>query len=252
MGIDDAKASGARALFGEKYGDEVRVVTMGGRDPGANHAYSVELCGGTHVANTGQIGFFKVLKEEGLAAGVRRIEAIAHEAAEAYVAKQAAIVAGAAGTLNATPDEIADRLKALIAEKRALEAELSETRKKLATGGGGAGAAEKIGDVGVTLREVEGLNPKEMKGAVDELLAANPGVAALAVAAEGKGSIVIGVSPDFTDKLDAVALVRAAAPALGAKGGGGRPNMAQTGGPNGAGVAEALKAVDAAVRAALG
>ncbi len=252
MDIDAARESGARALFGEKYGDEVRVVSMGGVAPGENHPWSIELCGGTHVRNTGQIGYFRLLKEEGLAAGVRRIEAVAHEAAEAFAARQSEIVSAAAAALHAVPEEIDARLKALIAEKRSLEAELSETRKKLATGGAGAAAGRRIGDVTLTLRQVEGLSPKEMKSAVDEILAAAPGVAALAARTEdGKGSIVIGVSPDLTERLDAVALVRAAAPHLGAKGGGGRPVMAQTGGPDGAGVAEALKAVEAAVEAAL-
>ncbi|MEM6745341.1 MAG: alanine--tRNA ligase-related protein, partial [Pseudomonadota bacterium] len=251
MPIDEARASGARALFGEKYGDEVRVVSMGGQAPGANHPWSVELCGGTHVRNTGEIGFFKILREEGLAAGVRRVEAVAHEAAEAFAGRQAEIVSAASARLHAQPEEIAARLEALAAERRALEKELAETKKKLATGGGAA-EVETVGDVSLTLREVEGLNPKEMKAAVDELLAQAPGVAAMAARDGEKGSIVIGVSEGFADRLDAVALVRAAAPALGAKGGGGRPTMAQTGGPNGAGAGEALKAVGEAVRAALG
>ncbi len=251
MGIEEAKTSGARALFGEKYGDEVRVVSMGGAEPGENHPWSVELCGGTHVKNTGQIGFFKIVREEGTSAGVRRIEALAAEAAESWVARQTQTVAAAGSLLNATPAEIPARIETLQSERRALERDLADTRRKLATGGGGAGASEKIGDIALTLREVSGLGPKELKSAVDELLAQAPGVAAMAAESEGKGSIVIGVSPAFADRLDAVALVRAAAPALGAKGGGGRPNMAQTGGPNGAGVAEALRAVEAAVREAL-
>ncbi|MEM1313659.1 MAG: alanine--tRNA ligase [Pseudomonadota bacterium] len=251
MPIDEARASGARALFGEKYGDEVRVVSMGGTPAGANHPWSIELCGGTHVRNTGEIGFFKILREEGLAAGVRRVEAVAHEAAEAFAGRQAEIVSAASAQLHAQPEEIAARLEALAAERRALEKELAETRKKLATGGGAA-EVETIGDVALTLREVEGLSPKEMKAAVDELLAQAPGVAAMAAQDGGKGSIVIGVSEGVSERLDAVALVRAAAPALGAKGGGGRPTMAQTGGPNGAGAGEALKAVGEAVRAALG
>ena len=250
MGLDEARSSGARALFGEKYGDEVRVVSMGGVDYGENHPWSIELCGGTHVKNTGQIGFFKVLREEGAAAGVRRIEAVCHAAAETHVSRQSAILAEAGGLLSATPAELSARIEALVAERRALERELGDVKRKLATGGGGA-VSEKIGEISLTLREVEGLNPKEMKAAVDELLAQAPGVAALAAQSEGKGSIVIGVSEAFLDRLDAVTLVRAAAPLLGAKGGGGRPNMAQTGGPDGAGVPAALKAVDEAVRAAL-
>ncbi|TYO91495.1 alanine--tRNA ligase [Oceanicella actignis] len=253
MPLDEARESGARALFGEKYGDEVRVVSMGGRDPGQNRPWSIELCGGTHVANTGQIGFFKILREEGLAAGVRRVEAVAHEAAEAHVARLDRIVSGAAATLHAQPDEIEARLSALLAERRALENELSETRRKLAAGGAGGAPARKLGEATLTLRVVEGMAPRELKAAADEILAAAPGVAALATRSDdGKGSIVVAVSRDFLDKVDAVTLVRAAAPHLGAKGGGGRPEMAQTGGPDGAGVEAALKAVEEAAAAALG
>ena len=182
---------------------------------------------------------------------MRRIEAVAHEAAEAYVARQSGIVSKAASALSATPDEIVGRIEALSAERRGLERDLAEAKKKLATGGGAA-QVEMIGDVALTLREVEGLSPKEMKSAVDELLAQAPGVAAMAAKSEGKGSIVIGVSRAFTDRVDAVTLVRAAAPSLGAKGGGGRPEMAQTGGPDGEGVPAALKAVEEALRSALG
>ena len=252
MGLEAARASGARALFGEKYGDEVRVVAMGGSEPGANAPWSIELCGGTHVANTGEIGFFRILREEGLAAGVRRVEAVAGVAAEAQVARESAALSAVAGVLHVTADEAAARAEALTAEKRALEREVADLRRKLATGGGGGAEAETVAGVALTLRAVEGLGAKELKAAVDELLARTPGVAALAATEEGKGSIVVGVSKELTDRLDAVQLVRAAAPALGAKGGGGRPEMAQTGGPNGAGAADALAAVREAVRAALG
>ncbi|MFT7391698.1 MAG: alanyl-tRNA synthetase [Paracoccaceae bacterium] len=252
LGIEAAKTLGARALFGEKYGDEVRVVTMGGIDDGANRPWSIELCGGTHVANTGQIGAFRLIREEGLAAGVRRIEAVCHLAAEQHFAAEAAVVAEAGDLLHAKPDEIAARIKSLQAERKALEQELGDAKRKLATGGGGASAAEMIGDVALTCREVEGLSPKALKVAVDEMLAQAPGIVALGVNDGGKGSIVIGVSePALGKGVDAAALVRAAAPAVGAAGGGGRANMAQTGGPNGAGVGEALKAVEAAARAAL-
>ncbi|MFT4795437.1 MAG: alanyl-tRNA synthetase [Paracoccaceae bacterium] len=252
LGIEEAKAAGARALFGEKYGDEVRVVTMGGMDDAEGRPWSIELCGGTHVANTGQIGAFRLLREEGLAAGVRRIEAVCHEAAEAHFAGEAAVVAEASDLLHAKADEIAPRIKALQAERKALEQELGDAKRKLATGGGGASAAEMIGDVALSIREVEGLSPKELKAAVDEMLAQAPGIVALGVNDGGKGSIVVGVSePALSKGVDAAALVRAAAPGVGAKGGGGRPNMAQTGGPNGAGVSDALKAVEAAARAAL-
>jgi alanyl-tRNA synthetase len=252
LGIEDAKSLGARALFGEKYGDEVRVVTMGGVDEGAARPWSIELCGGTHVDNTGRIGAFRVLREEGLAAGVRRIEAVCHEAAERHFAAEAVVVAEAGDLLHAKPDEIAARIKALQAERKALEVELGDAKRKLAIGGGAGAAAQMIGDVALTCREVEGLSPKALKAAVNEMLAQAPGIVALGVNDGGKGSVVIGVSePALSKGVDAAALVRAAAPAVGAKGGGGRPDMAQTGGPNGDGVADALKAVEAAARAAL-
>jgi alanyl-tRNA synthetase len=252
LGIEDAKSLGARALFGEKYGDEVRVVTMGGVDEGAARPWSIELCGGTHVDNTGRIGAFRVLREEGLAAGVRRIEAVCHEAAERHFAAEAVVVAEAGDLLHAKPDEIAARIKALQAERKALEVELGDAKRKLAIGGGAGAAAQMIGDVALTCREVEGLSPKALKAAVNEMLAQAPGIVALGVNDGGKGSVVIGVSePALSKGVDAAALVRAAAAAVGAKGGGGRPDMAQTGGPNGDGVADALKAVEAAARAAL-
>jgi alanyl-tRNA synthetase len=252
LGIEDAKSLGARALFGEKYGDEVRVVTMGGVDEGAARPWSIELCGGTHVDNTGRIGAFRVLREEGLAAGVRRIEAVCHEAAERHFAAEAVVVAEAGDLLHAKPDEIAARIKALQAERKALEVELGDAKRKLAIGGGAGAAAQMIGDVALTCREVEGLSPKALKAAVNEMLAQAPGIVALGVNDGGKGSVVIGVSePALSKGVDAAALVCAAAAAVGAKGGGGRPDMAQTGGPNGDGVADALKAVEAAARAAL-
>ncbi|MGM0585223.1 MAG: alanine--tRNA ligase [Pseudomonadota bacterium] len=251
MALEEARAAGARALFGEKYSEEVRVVAMGGREEGANAPWSMELCGGTHVGNTGQIGFFRILREEGLAAGVRRIEAVAHEAAERHVAERFGLLEAAAAAANATPAELPGRVEALGAERRSLERELAEAKKKLATGGGVA-EGETIGEATLTLRQVEGLSPKEMKSAVDELLTRAPGVVALAATSEGKGSLVVGVSPEFAEKADAVALVRAAAAELGAKGGGGRPTMAQTGGPQGEGVGRALEAVAAAAREALG
>jgi alanyl-tRNA synthetase len=252
LGIEDAKSLGARALFGEKYGDEVRVVTMGGVDEGAARPWSIELCGGTHVDNTGRIGAFRVLREEGLAAGVRRIEAACHEAAERHFAAEAVVVAEAGDLLHAKPDEIAARIKALQAERKALEVELGDAKRKLAIGGGAGAAAQMIGDVALTCREVEGLSPKALKAAVNEMLAQAPGIVALGVNDGGKGSVVIGVSePALSKGVDAAALVRAAAAAVGAKGGGGRLDMAQTGGPNGDGVADALKAVEAAARAAL-
>ncbi|MEO1688795.1 MAG: alanine--tRNA ligase, partial [Pseudomonadota bacterium] len=183
MPIDAARASGARALFGEKYGDEVRVVSMGGQGAGAAHPWSVELCGGTHVRNTGEIGAFKIVREEGLAAGVRRVEAVAHAAAEKLTAESVETLAAAGALLQATPAELTERLKKLLEDRKALERELAEAKKKLAvagSSGGGGAEVETVGDVALTLREVEGLNPKEMKAAVDELLAQAPGVAAMA------------------------------------------------------------------------
>ena len=252
MSVDEAIAEGARALFGEKYGDEVRVVSMGRASDGAAAIFSLELCGGTHVARTGDIGLVKVVGEGASAAGVRRIEALAGPAAKAYLDEQDRKVSALAHLLKVTPDDIEARVAALVEERRKLERELAEARKKLAMGGGGGGAPEieEIGGVKFIGRVVPGVDPKDLKGMADQGKSqVGSGVVALvAVSGDGKGAAVVAVTADLTARFNAVELVKRASEALGGRGGGGRPDMAQAGGPDGARAEAAL----AAVRAALG
>ncbi|MGA0532162.1 alanine--tRNA ligase [Hansschlegelia sp. KR7-227] len=254
MPVADAMTSGARALFGEKYGDEVRVVSMG-RSADPSKAFSIELCGGTHVRATGEVGPITILAESGVAAGVRRIEALTGEAARLHLEEQNARVADLAALLKAPESEIVARVETLVEERRRLERELVEARKKLAMGGGGAGAGDpmrEVGGVKLFARTVEGIEMKDLKGLVDEAKKSmGSGVAAIVgVTAEGKAGVVVGVTQDLTQKFNAVDLVRAASAALGGSGGGGRPDMAQAGGPDGAKAADALDAVAARLAAA--
>ncbi len=230
------------ALFGEKYGDEVRVVTMGGDST----RFSVELCGGTHVRSTGDIGAFKILGESAVAAGVRRLEAITGQAVLDYLAQQEATLSAAAGTLKTTVAEVPARVAALVEERRRLERELLEARKALATGGGGsAPAAETVAGVSFVARRADGVPARELKGMVDQLKQdLNDGVVVVAAADEtGKVSLVIGVTEALSQKVSAVELVRVGAEALGGKGGGGRPDMAQAGGADAAQIDAAFAAV---------
>jgi alanyl-tRNA synthetase len=242
---------GAMALFGEKYGEEVRVVSMGLPDLslGDNKpAWSIELCGGTHVRRTGDIGYFKIVSEAAVSAGVRRIEAVTGAAAEALVAQTVGRLNRAAAELKANPAELADRVAALLEDRRRLERQLAELQKKLATGGGGA-EVEDVNGVKLAARNLGDVPPRELKSLADAIgQQLGSGVVALVSTAEGKASIVVGVSKDLTGRFSAVDLVRAAAAAVGGKGGGGRPDMAQAGGPDGALADAAL----AAVRDALG
>ena len=238
---------GAMALFGEKYGDEVRVVAMGEPD-GNKPAWSIELCGGTHVRRTGDIGYFRIVGESAVAAGVRRIEAVTGASAEAMVAETTARLNDVAGALRAGPSEVADRIAALLEDRRKLQAQVGELQKKLATGGGAA-AAEEINGVMLSARNLGEVPAKDLKGLADAIgKQQGSGVVALVSTAEGKASIVVAVSADLTGRISAVDLVRAASAAVGGKGGGGRPDLAQAGGPDGDKADEAL----AAVRGALG
>ena len=238
---------GAMALFGEKYGEEVRVVSMG--DPEGNKpAWSIELCGGTHVRRTGDIGFFKIVDEAAVSAGVRRIEAVTGAAAEALVAQTTDRLNRAAHELRAGPAEVADRIAAIMEERRRLERQVAELQKKLATGGGAA-EVEEVGGVKLAARNLGEVPARELKGLADVIgKQLGSGVVALVSTAEGKASIVVGVSPDLTGLFNAVELVRAASAAVGGKGGGGRPDMAQAGGPDG----DRAEAALAAGRGALG
>jgi alanyl-tRNA synthetase len=259
MAVEEAIESGARALFGEKYGDEVRVVSMGrapGRD-GTNRAFSVELCGGTHVTRTGDIGLIAVVGEGAVGAGVRRIEAMTGEAARRHLAEESRRLRDIAGLLKAPLEEAPERLATLLEDRRRLERELAEARRKLAMGGGAASASgadgvREVGGVKLMAREVSGVEMRDLKSLADEgkKRLGSGVVAIVGVAEDGKAGIVVGVTDDLTPRLDAVTLVRAGAEKLGGKGGGGRRDMAQAGGPEGAKAGAALAAVAAALEAA--
>ncbi len=259
MSPDDAVEAGALALFGEKYGDEVRVLSMGrkgGAKDGSERNYSVELCGGTHVNATGDIGLFRVISESAVSSGVRRIEALTGDAARNWLVEREEALKAAASAIRATPEEVPARITALLDERKRLEKELAEAKKALALGGGGTGGAaapadEDVGGVAFSGQVLEGLNPKELRPLLDETKARlGSGVAAIVAVNEGKASIAAAVTDDLTGKYSAVDLVRAGVEALGGKGGGGRPDMAQGGGPDGAKADEAIAAVKAALAAA--
>ena len=254
MTVDDAIAEGAMALFGEKYGDEVRVVSMGRGVRGSKDgkAYSVELCGGTHVGSTGDIGLVRILSESAVGAGVRRIEAVTGEAARVYLAEQDERIKSLASALKVQPSEVLSRVEAMVDERRKLERELAEARRKLAMGGGQGGSADAVRDIGGVKflgKAISGVDPKDLKGLADDGKASvGSGIVALiGVSEDGKASAVVAVTPDLTGRFSAVDLVRIASAALGGKGGGGRPDMAQAGGPDGAKAAEAIEAVAAAL-----
>jgi alanyl-tRNA synthetase len=252
MAVDDAIASGARALFGEKYGDEVRVVAMG---EGAGNAmgWSVELCGGTHVKRTGDIGLISIVGESGVAAGVRRLEALTGTAARKSANHLGQLAKAASAELKVSLEELPDRLAQVLEERRKLERELSEAKKKLAMGGGprsdGADGVRMVGDVKLLARAVSGIEIKDLKSLADEgKKQLGSGVVALVATSEdGKASIVVGVTPDLVTRFSAVDLVRTASAVLGGKGGGGKPDMAQAGGPDGAKADAALAAIAAAL-----
>ncbi len=233
MDPESAVEAGAMALFGEKYGDEVRVVSMGG-DADGGRVFSVELCGGTHVRRTGDIGLFKIIAESALAAGVRRIEALTGPAAVAHVAAEEAALKEAAALLKTGPADVPGRVAALLEERRKLERELSETRRALATGGGASAPVDirEIAGVRYAPKVVEGVPAKDLKSLADDLKKqVGSGVVALISAVDGKASLVVGVTDDLTERFSAVELVRVGSAAMGGKGGGGRPDMAQAGGP---------------------
>ncbi|HEX4110961.1 MAG TPA: alanine--tRNA ligase [Stellaceae bacterium] len=251
-----AVEAGALALFGEKYGEEVRVVAMGEDTDEHDHArhFSVELCGGTHVARTGDIGFFKIVSESSLASGVRRIEALTGAAAEAHIDREEALLHEAAAALKAAPAELPARVASLVEERRKLERELAEARRALASGGRGAKSSNTAKDVnGIKFagRAVADLPAKELKSLADEMKREiGSGVVALVTTAEGKASLVVGVTEDLTQRFNAVELVKLGAAALGGKGGGGRPDMAQAGGPDTGAADAALAAVERGIAAA--
>ena len=289
MGVDDAIASGARALFGEKYGEEVRVVSMGtvregalpgtvregalsgtvregalpgtvreGALPGTvregDHAgqnYSVELCGGTHASATGDIGLITIIHEGAVAAGVRRLEAMTGDAARQHLAQDSRRLQQLAGLMKTTPAEAADRLASLLEERRKLERELSDAKRKLAMGGGAAASnpVKDIGGVKFIGRVISGVEMKDLKSLADEAKKqlVSGVVAIVGVAEDGKAGVVVAITENMAAQFDAVSLVRAASVALGGKGGGGRRDMAQAGGPDGDKAEAAIAAVEAAL-----
>ncbi len=261
MAVDDAREAGARALFGEKYGDEVRVVSMGKgpREQGQNAlGWSVELCGGTHVRRTGDIGLISVTGESAVASGVRRIEALTGRHARKHANDTMILAKNAASELRTSVDEMPARIVALMEERKKLERDLSDARKKLAMGGGasaGNGAAAGIreaGGVKLLARAVEGVETKDLKSLVDDgkKQIGSGVVAIVGVTEDGKAGIVVGVTADLTARFNAVELVRKGSEALGGKGGGGRPDMAQAGGPDGAKADAALSAIEQAMAGA--
>jgi alanyl-tRNA synthetase len=259
MSVDDAIAEGAMALFGEKYGDEVRVVSMGTGLHGAraNRPYSVELCGGTHVRSTGDIGLVRILSDSAVAAGVRRIEALTGEAARRHLDEQDRRLKAAAATLKISPADVPARVETLLEERKKLEKELAEARKKLALGGGGAvadapAANETVAGVGFLGKAVTGVAPKDLKPLADAgKKTLGSGIVVFVGAGEdNKASVVVAVTDDLTGRFSAVDLVRVASAALGGQGGGGRPDMAQAGGPDASRANDAIAAVKAALEAA--
>ena len=253
MAVDDAITSGARALFGEKYGDEVRVVAMG-EGTGNTMGWSVELCGGTHVRRTGDIGLVSLVGESGVAAGVRRIEALTGKSARKAANKQLQFVKAAAAELKVPLEEMPGRIGTLLDERKKLERDLSEAKKKLALGGGGkadgdAADVRQVNGVKLLARAVSGIDLKDLRSLADEgkRQVGSGVVAIVATAADGKAGIVVGVTDDLTKRFNAVELVKKGAEALGGKGGGGRPDMAQAGGPDGSKAEDALKAIEAAL-----
>ena len=250
MAVDDAIASGARALFGEKYGDEVRVVAMG--DSGNALGWSVELCGGTHVRRTGDIGIVSVVGESAVGAGVRRLEALTGRAARKAANGNTQVAKAAAAELRVQLEEVPERVAALLDDRKRLERELSDARRKLAMGGGtrsGEDGVRQVGDIKLLARTVSGIEIKDLKSLADDgkKQVGSGVVAIVGVTGEGKAGIVVGVTPDLIARFNAVELVRRGAEALGGKGGGGRPDMAQAGGPDGGKAEAALDAIAAAL-----
>jgi alanyl-tRNA synthetase len=262
MDTEEAMRTGAMALFGEKYGEEVRVVSMGTAIVGekAGKPYSIELCGGTHVSRTGDIGLIRILSESAVAAGVRRIEALTGEGARRHLAAQDERVRAASALMKARPEELVERIAGLMEERKKLERQLAEARRQLALGGatggctthaGSDGGIRQLGDVKLLARSVTGIAPKDLRGLVDDgkKQVGSGIVAIIGVTEDGKAGVAIGVTDDLTKRFSAVDLVRLAAEALGGKGGGGRPDMAQAGGPDGSKAQAAIAAIEAGIQA---
>jgi len=258
MAPKEAMAAGAMALFGEKYGETVRVLTLGrslgGPESEAGGAYSVELCGGTHVARTGDIALFKIVQEQGIAAGVRRIEALTGEAARRWLLDQAAVSRGLADQFKVPVAEVTGRVAALDAQRRQLEKELADAKRQLAMGGAGGGAAaagpEEIGGVTVIARVMDGVGGKDLRGIVEAFRKQVPdGVIALIGVSDGKAAVAVAVAGQAQARFNAVELTRAAVSSMGGQGAGGRPDFAQGGAPDGSKAGEGLEAIKSALAA---
>ncbi len=253
MTPEAAVEAGALALFGEKYGDEVRVVSMGD-DPISepDTFYSTELCGGTHVRRTGDIGVFKIVSESAVAAGVRRIEALTGQAARAYLVQQESLLRDAAAALKVQPADVPARVAALVEERRRLERELAEARRAMVSGGAtgatAAPVAEEVSGIKFAGRTLDGVPARELKAMADDLKKRiGSGVVTLISSEEGKASVVVGVTDDLAGRFNAVDFVRVGVAELGGKGGGGRPDMAQGGGPDPSKAEAALNAIRTAL-----
>ena len=255
MTPDAAVEEGALALFGEKYGDEVRVVAMGG-DIHDGKAYSTELCGGTHVRRTGDISLLHIVGEGAVSAGIRRIEALTGDAARQYLMDQEHRIQDAAQVLKTTPDQVSARIAVLQDERKKLEREVADLRRQVALGGGASGngksssspEAKDIGGIKVLAQQLDGIPAKELRGLIDDAKdRIKSGIVAMVAVNEGKAAIAVGVTQDLTSAYNAVDLVKRGSAVLGGSGGGGRPDMAQAGGPDIEKAGEALAAIEGAV-----
>lgn len=249
MAPEAAIEAGAIALFGEKYGEEVRVLSLGNSLTDAGKAYSVELCGGTHVARTGDIALFKIVSEGGVAAGVRRIEALTGEAARQYLLEQANITRNLAQTFKVQPADVTTRVEALAAERKALEKQVADLKKQLALGGGGASAApEEINGVKVIARVLDGVDGKGLRGVAEDFKKQlGSGIVALVGVTDGKAAITVTITPDLVGKYNSADFARDAVIAMGGKGAGGKPDFAQGGAPDASKAEEGLAAIKAKI-----
>jgi alanyl-tRNA synthetase len=244
MELNAAVESGALAMFGEKYDDEVRVLSIGGYAQAGERPYSVELCGGTHVERTGDIAVFSIMSEGGISAGIRRIEATTGADALAFLKGRAQVALDLSADLKVPLKDVTRKVTAIRDERKSLEKELGEAKRKLAMGGSGASAHEEIGGIKLIARIVDGVGGKELRTLVEEVRAQiGSGIAVFVATNEGKATVSIGVTDDLIDRFSAVDLVRAANEAIGGKGGGGKPFLAQAGGPAGGDMEAALQAV---------
>ncbi|MDG2522691.1 alanine--tRNA ligase [Caulobacter segnis] len=250
MAPQEAIEAGAVALFGEKYGDSVRVLTLGKALTGEDKGYSVELCGGTHVARTGDIALFKIVSEQGVAAGVRRIEALTGEAARRFLLDQAGVAKGLAEQFKVPVEGVAARVEGLIADRKRLEKELAEAKKALALGGGSSGASgpEDVAGTAFIGRVLDGVGGKDLRGVVEDFKKSiGSGVVALVGTSEGKAAVAVAVTADLTGKFNAAELARAAVIAMGGQGAGGKPDFAQGGAPSDEKAADGVAAVKSAL-----